>query len=115
MRPEPLPPEVPPRPRPPAAPGGLARPYWKDLLAMVALGCALALVVGWLASERRAVMSLEPAARAAVFRESWEGFQRLCVKTREPALVPRCREEARFLLLFPECQDTCRELARALR
>jgi len=115
MRPEPIPSEPPSSPSKPFAPGGLARPWWKDLLAMVALGAVLALLVGWLASERRAVLAMEPAAREAVFREAWEGFQRLCVETREAALRARCREEARFLLLFPECQGACREQGRAWR
>jgi|GEM_PF-6878684 len=90
----------------------LARPWWKDLLWMLGLGVALAAMVGWLASERRAVLTLEPEARAAVFDDAWAGFQRLCSAPLHTGLVPRCREQARFLLLFPECQGACLEQAR---
>ncbi|TQF16642.1 hypothetical protein FJV41_07420 [Myxococcus llanfairpwllgwyngyllgogerychwyrndrobwllllantysiliogogogochensis] len=93
-------------------PATLARPWWKDLLWVLALGGALATMVGWLASERRAVLSLEPDARAAVFDDAWAGFQRLCSTPMHTGLVPRCREQARFLLLFPECQGACQEQAR---
>ncbi|WP_163867777.1 hypothetical protein [Myxococcus eversor] len=100
-------------------PASLARPWWKDLLWMLGLGVALAAMVGWLASERRAVLTLEPESRAAVFDDAWASFQRLCSAPLHTGLVPRCREQARFLLLFPECQGACREQAqlhgRALR
>lgn len=99
-------------PQAPEAPPSLASPWWKDLLSILALGASLALVVGWLGSERRAVLSLEPDERALVFRESWDGFQRLCSAPSQSGLIPRCREQARFLLLFPECQGACQEQAR---
>ncbi|WP_426734148.1 hypothetical protein [Myxococcus faecalis] len=99
-------------PQAPAAPPCLASPWWRDLLCILALGASLALVVGWLGSERRAVLSLEPEERALVFQESWDGFQRLCSASSPPGLSARCREQARFLLLFPECQGACQEQAR---
>ncbi|WP_338872256.1 hypothetical protein [Myxococcus stipitatus] len=96
----------------PPAPASLASPWWKDLVRVFLLGGAMAAVVGWLASERRAVHALEPEERAAAFQQEWEGFQRLCGTPTHQGLVPRCREQARFLLHFPECQGACQELAR---
>lgn len=116
MRPKPPLSVVPSTPDSVAEPelASLARPWWKDLLWVLGLGVALAAVVGWLASERRAVLTLEPQDRAAVFDDAWAGFQRLCSAPLHTGLVPRCREQARFLLLFPECQGECREQARVL-
>ncbi|WP_044278278.1 hypothetical protein [Myxococcus stipitatus] len=115
MRPKPHLSAVPPPPlddATPPEPTSLASPWWKDLVRVFLLGGAMAAVVGWLASERRAVLSLEPEARAAAFQEEWAGFQRLCAGPTHQGFVPRCREQARFLLNFPECQGDCQELAR---
>ncbi len=76
------------------------------------LGALLAAVIGWLSAERRAVLSMAPAPRAALFQKSWEGFERLCQADRSDAFADRCREQARFLLLFPECDGACQARAR---
>ncbi|QSQ21251.1 hypothetical protein JY651_39665 [Pyxidicoccus parkwayensis] len=91
---------------------GPSRLRWALVLSALVLAGVLLAVAGWLESEQRAILSLEPSARAALFQETWEGFEQLCVEGPRDAFVERCREQAHFLQLFPECKGTCVEQAR---
>jgi hypothetical protein len=61
----------------------------------------------WVAVVVMGALFMEPEARAKLFQETWQGFQVLCPENVAPALVPRCREQARFLTDFPECDEAC--------
>jgi hypothetical protein len=102
-----------PFPPPPPLPGpeqpSLAHPRWLELLILVpAILLGSALVFWALTAEERALRKMEPSARAALFSQTWRGFQSLCGEAPEPGLHPRCQEQARFLQRFPECEDACR-------
>lgn len=91
-------------------------PRSRVLLVVGLLAALLLVLVMWpLTAERRAVEQMEPQARALLFGETWRGFQTLCGEKADPALEPRCREQARFLRNFPECDQSCwQETSRLL-
>jgi cytochrome b pre-mRNA-processing protein 3 len=75
----------------------------------------LAVIVGtvaswlWLDGEtRRGLRALPAPARQEVYRRDLEAFRSLCRARRIPELDAECRERARFLLAFPECDARCR-------
>jgi cytochrome b pre-mRNA-processing protein 3 len=83
---------------------------WLLLLcgALLAIG-AVVLLARALTAEQRALEGMEPQARAVLFRETWEGFQAVCQPQAAPGLGGRCRQEALFLLKFPDCTAACRD------
>ncbi|MCY1017973.1 hypothetical protein [Pyxidicoccus sp. MSG2] len=91
---------------------GPSRRWGAGVLGALVLGALLFAISGWWVSERRAIHSMEPAAREALFQQSWKGFEQLCLKDPSDAFLDRCHDQARFLLLFPECQGACLEQAR---
>ncbi|WP_146209616.1 hypothetical protein [Vitiosangium sp. GDMCC 1.1324] len=95
---------------PPGEHETLSRPWRRELPVLVALGLLLVTFVIWaLTAEQRALEAMEPPARAVLFDKTWQSFETLCLRGTDPRLLPSCREQARFLRLFPECQDACRE------
>ncbi len=82
--------------------------------AVRALGGVLAvllLVAGlfWvLGAEQRAINTMEPGKRVAVFQQSFATFESLCGEYPGEALMSNCRRQARFLRRFPECDVVCR-------
>jgi hypothetical protein len=85
----------------------------------LALLLLVAVLVYALLGEQRALEKMDPQARAALYEETWRGFRTLCQQQASPALAPRCREQAKFLQRFPECDVACRQelssVARPLR
>ena len=85
------------------------------------LGAIAAVSLGvWLwvqSSEGGAVRAMAPAQREALFKETWKDQRMRCPRTAEAADTPaRCRQRAEFLMLFPQCDETCRaELAPLLQ
>jgi hypothetical protein len=69
----------------------------------------LVLLARALTAEQRALEKMEPQARAALFHETWESFQAVCIPQAASGLGGRCQQEAQFLLKFPECNAACRE------
>jgi len=59
--------------------------------------------------ERRALMAMEPAARATFFQRDFATFKSTCLGNPEGGLLADCRARARFLRLFPECDAACRD------
>lgn len=86
---------------------------WKVLAPLFLL--ALALAWFWsLGAERRAIQSMEPAERRAVYEQSFGELQILCgTAPRGDALEKRCLEQVLFILKFPECDARCDEIARS--
>ena len=64
-------------------------------------------------AERLAVDQFTPTERAAVYEETWRVLQVLCNPPR-PELRDYCRERARFLTPFPECEQRCHDLTETL-
>jgi len=87
------------------------------VLAVIAFALAAAVVMALLSwhqgDERRALAALPAGERAAIYAMDLESFQSLCGRARRPdALERACREKAEFMLLFPECDQACGQLAR---
>lgn len=77
----------------------------------------LVIILGWLAAiawhERRltdAVHSLPPDLQEATFLRAYGELTSTC--TSEPRLASHCRDEAEFVLRFPQCTAECQEIAR---
>jgi hypothetical protein len=81
----------------------------------MALGIILAgILVGtlqWNADreQRRAIMMLAPAERQALVERTLRNLDSLCG---DAVLSRQCEDEARLLLLIPECERPCRQRAR---
>ena len=81
---------------------------------------AIVLVVGaavlfflWIQqSEERAVHELPAAERRALYRHTLGDLRTVCAATHASDLDAHCREQARFILYFPECDGDCERLAR---
>ena len=87
------------------------------VVAVVALALAVAAVVVLLSwhqgDERRAITALPAGERAAIYAADLESFRSLCGRApRLDALERTCRDKAEFMLLFPECDQACQQLAR---
>jgi hypothetical protein len=66
----------------------------------------------WLeGSERRAIRNLPADERAALYERTLANVRTVCASP-DLALHEYCREQARILLEFPECDEACRDLAR---
>lgn len=84
------------------------------VIALVAIG----LIVLWVwnqGAERRAISRLPPSDRANLYRHDLESLRALCGEgPRTDALDRECRERAEFIVQFPECDQSCQELAERL-
>ncbi len=91
-------------------PASMAWP-WRRVLLWGGLFVLLLIIllVRSLTAEQRAIDSMEPQARAALFRDTWQSFQTLCQKQPAPALASRCSDQALFLQRFPECDEACHQ------
>jgi hypothetical protein len=85
--------------------------------ALLLLGLLLVALFLTVANTRRQqeIRALPTEARAQILRHGLDELRTVC---REPeaadgALRARCIEQARFLLLLPECGPECRSIAKA--
>ncbi|HTO09380.1 MAG TPA: hypothetical protein VMR86_20170 [Myxococcota bacterium] len=90
--------------RPPLA----RRPAWLAALALVL--AAGAMVLWQLASRREA----PDAHRAGMYQKTLASVRESCVPPK-PNVESYCRDQAAFLLTFPECDADCVALARSIR
>lgn len=84
------------------------RAWWWFVLAALLL-----LPVVWFTihlGTRSRLEALAPEERAELFRATLTAFRTECVG-REPIDLARCRENAAFLLEFPECDRACHSVA----
>lgn len=78
-------------------------------MTLVTVGAWLG-VITW--RERRltsAVHMLPRGVQEATYRRSHEELTTTCAT--EPQLREHCRDEAKFILRFPQCDSECRQLA----
>jgi hypothetical protein len=91
-------------------------PSRRVVSAILAIAVAL-LLLTWLwqyGAERRAVLSLPPAERAAVFARELANFKTLCTSpAHADSLADQCRAKASFLREFPECDSACAQIIGA--
>jgi hypothetical protein len=86
-------------------------PKWKVALTLLALLVLAGLYVLWHSqAESRTVAGLAPAQRAAVYQEALGRYRVVCRGDESTALRTECGRQARFLRLFPECDEACRQL-----
>ncbi len=83
-----------------------------SLLLVVFAGLGVwAGVVAWHEhSVTRAIAALPRGVQEASYRRALEELSTTC--SDQPALAEHCREQAELILHFPQCDDTCRQLAR---
>lgn len=79
------------------------------LLALSVL-IAIGVWIWFQGSEQRAIRNLPADERAALYRRTRANVETVCA-SQDLALEEYCRDQARLLLEFPECDDACREMA----
>jgi hypothetical protein len=84
----------------------VARGWVAAWLAVLMLG-AMALLVWSSGAEMRVIRRLSPPLRAEMFREASADLARTCRPGPDAALADHCRDEIRFVSLFPECKADC--------
>lgn len=96
------------------APAGLAlatrRALWiLGPLAALAIFAAVLLRAG---DADRALRSLPPAERSALYHRTLDNLRSVCAGEERTELRDFCRGQAQLALLFPECDAACRATAR---
>ncbi|HVT08554.1 MAG TPA: hypothetical protein VHO67_13930 [Polyangia bacterium] len=105
-RPEPLPASTEEAGRP-------RRSVFAVALGLVALTGAF--IAGRQHSRLQQVRSLDPEARASIFARALDDLKTSCaaVDPADEVLREHCRDQATFLVMFPECDAACESLAAA--
>ena len=71
-------------------------------------------LVGWMiwsgTAERRAIAKMPVEQRQLIYEHTLESVRAMCADRSDDDIRQRCREQAEFLLVFPECQDECQKL-----
>jgi len=86
----------------------------RSLRSMILALSVLIAVSLWIwsqGSEQRAIRNLPATERNALYQRTLANVQTVCASG-DLALDEYCRDQARFLLEFPECDAACREQAR---
>lgn len=83
------------------------------LLSVLLIGLSL-----WMAhagkQKERALRDMPVAERQALFHRTIESYRAVCVPAPRIELKERCQQDAEFLILFPECDVSCRDLISEL-
>ena len=88
------------------------RGSFKALLLALAVLVAVMLWIWSQGAEQRALRDLPAAERAALYERTLANLHNVCASS-DLALDEYCRDQARILRELPECDEACRELARA--
>jgi cytochrome b pre-mRNA-processing protein 3 len=88
--------------------------------ALAIVGAVLAALLLWRSNqveERQAIEQLAERDRRALYERTLRTLSSpSCDPEKQPAgLEPFCREQAEFIVQFPECDEACRTLARPHR
>ncbi|HZR84431.1 MAG TPA: hypothetical protein VFD92_25255 [Candidatus Binatia bacterium] len=87
------------------------------LIWLVTLVSLIALV-GWIAwsvsEERRAIAHMPPEQRRVIYDHTMDTIRSMCADRSDAAIRQRCREQAQFLLAFPECDADCEQALEPL-
>lgn len=86
------------------------------LVALVVALLAVGILFHVIRAERDALIRMPETNRRVLYEQTLRSTQSLCERARtDEALLDRCEDSARFLLSFPECDETCRTFAAAHR
>jgi len=83
----------------------------KVLLVVASVGLALLLWLWSESAQERAIRDMPAPERRALFLRTLENLKSVC-KAPEGAMQDFCRNQARLVLDFPDCDDSCRRLAQ---
>lgn len=97
--------------QPSAAEDRASRPWIASAAIALAVIAFLSLWIWLRNSESRALREMPAAERAALYQRTAEDLRTLCGPDRSADLADHCREQATFLLKFPECDGTCSRMA----
>jgi hypothetical protein len=64
-------------------------------------------------SEERAIRALPDAERKALYQRTLADLESVCARPHASNLDDHCRDQAEFILQFPECDAACGRLARS--
>lgn len=90
-----------------AEPPTAFRPSWAWFIAVLVAVLAFWFWIWRAGRERRAIVELPAAERQAAFQKARDTFHALCLPTVRAGFEERCATQARFLRLFPECDQPC--------
>jgi hypothetical protein len=95
-------------------PAGLALATRRALWILGPLAALLIFAVVFLRAgdQERALRSLPPAERAALYHRTLDNLRSVCAGEGKYELRDLCRGQAQLALLFPECDAACRATAR---
>lgn len=77
--------------------------------------CVSALFVAWIwyaGSLDREISDMPAPQRQALYQRTSQTLQQSCATETDSALRDYCRDQADFILHFPECDEDCHALAR---
>jgi hypothetical protein len=81
------------------------------IVSAVVLAIAIARVHGG-GSEQEAITRMPDGERAVLYQRLAASTEMVCARAEiDPVLARRCRDSAEFLRAFPECDQSCRNLA----
>jgi hypothetical protein len=97
--------------------GGAKRSSKRKFVVAVAVVVVAALSLAvWIwreGAERRALLRMPAAERAALYQETRASAEALCQQAeKERWLEDRCHSALQFLAAFPECDESCASLVR---
>jgi hypothetical protein len=95
----------------------LLRAGIRAALPVLVVGSLLAYWIWNEGEQRKALRELPAADRQPLFERTRQNLQSVCrgARVQRPAgLAGYCREQAEFILQFPECDAECSNLARGL-
>jgi hypothetical protein len=87
----------------------------RRLAILLALATAIATWFWLEGAEERALGELPLRDRRDIYARELANLRALCAPPANSDLSERCRQQAEFVLEFPECDSACQELAGRLR
>jgi hypothetical protein len=85
-------------------------PAWRWFAGALVVIALAALGIHQGGGPEREVRSLPASERHALYLRTLEILKTTCVHAAGATLLDHCREQAEFIKLFSECDDTCRAL-----
>ncbi len=88
-------------------------PIWRWLAGGLVVVALAAFAILQQTGREREVRNLPASERAALYQRTLETLKTICANASGSTLKEYCRNQAEFIGLFPECDESCR--ARVLQ